>query len=51
LNAHVLNRPEVMITQAANKFDAEGNLIDSLTRDFITALLTAFKAWTLRMRA
>jgi chromate reductase, NAD(P)H dehydrogenase (quinone) len=51
LNAHVLNRPEVMITQAANKFDAEGNLVDGPTGDFITALLTAFKAWTLRMRA
>jgi chromate reductase, NAD(P)H dehydrogenase (quinone) len=50
LNAHVLNRPEVMITQAATKFDAEGKLTDQPTQDFIAALLSAFKAWTLRMR-
>jgi chromate reductase len=50
LNAHVLNRPEVMINAAAGKFDAEGNLTDQGTRDFIAAMLVAFKAWTLRMR-
>jgi chromate reductase len=50
LNAHLLTRPEVMIMQASTKFDAEGRLIDQPTRDFVAALLTAFKAWTLRMR-
>ena len=43
LNAHVLNRPEVMITQAQNKFDAEGKLTDQPTRDLIAQLLTSFR--------
>ena len=35
LNGLVMNRPEVMIPQAQNKFDAEGKLTDQATRDFI----------------
>ena len=50
LNGHVLNRPEVMINMASGKFDAEGKLTDQPTRDFIAAMLTAFKAWAIRMR-
>ena len=50
LNALVMNRPEVMIPAAQNKFDASGKLMDQATRDFITAHLTAFKAWVLRMK-
>ena len=51
LNAHVMNRPEVMITQAQNKFDADGKLTDQPTRDIMGTLLASFKDWTLRMRA
>ena len=51
LNAHILNRPEVMIGGSGAKFDAEGKLTDAPTRDFLAAMLVAFKAWTLRMRA
>ena len=50
LNGLVMNRPEVMIPAAQNKFDASGKLTDQQTRDFITAHLTAFKAWVLRMK-
>jgi chromate reductase, NAD(P)H dehydrogenase (quinone) len=50
LNGLVMNRPEVMIPAAQTKFDADGKLTDQPTRDFITAHLTAFKAWVLRMR-
>jgi chromate reductase, NAD(P)H dehydrogenase (quinone) len=50
LNGLVMNRPEVMIPAAQTKFDANGKLTDQPTRDFITAHLTAFKAWVLRMR-
>ena len=50
LNGLVMNRPEVMIPAAQNKFDAEGKLTDQATRDFITAHLAAFKAWVLRMK-
>ncbi len=50
LNGHVMNRPEVMIGQAGSKFDAEGKLTDQPTREFLAGMLTALKAWTLRMR-
>jgi chromate reductase len=50
LNGLVMNRPEVMIPAAQNKFDAAGRLMDQPTRDFITAHLAAFKAWALRLR-
>ena len=39
LNGLVMNRPEVMIPQAQNKFDADGKLTDQATRDFIAAHL------------
>ncbi len=51
LNAHILNRPEVMIGGAGSKFDAEGKLTDAATREFLGAMLTAFAAWVRRMRA
>ncbi len=50
LNGLVMNRPEVMIPAAQNKFDAQGTLTDDATRDFMTAHLAAFKAWVLRLR-
>src|SRR6201999_4413196 len=45
LNAYILNRPEVMISQAQNKFDAQGKLTDQPTRDIIAQLLTSFREW------
>ena len=50
LNGLVMNRPEVMIPLAQNKFDANGKLTDQQTRDFIAAHLLAFKAWVMRMQ-
>ncbi len=50
LNGLVMNRPEVMVPTAQNKFDAAGKLTDQPTRDFIAAHLAAFKAWVLRLR-
>ena len=50
LNGLVMNRPEVMIPQAQNKFDAEGKLTDQATREFIAAHLAAFKAWVLQLK-
>ncbi|HZS85638.1 MAG TPA: NADPH-dependent FMN reductase [Stellaceae bacterium] len=50
LNMHVLNKPEVMIANAASRFDAEGRLTDEATRGFIRDLLTALAAWTKRLR-
>ncbi len=48
MNGFVMNRPEVMIGQAQTKFDAEGNLTDKPTRDFLAAMLIAFASWVRR---
>jgi len=50
LNGMVLNRPEVMIGSAAQRFDAEGRLADENTREFVRALLLSLKDWTERLR-
>ena len=50
LDAMPVNRPEVMIGQAQNKFDADGNLTDEPTREFIRKLLVALRDWTLRLQ-
>ena len=50
LNMFPLNKPEVMIAQAQNKFDAQGRLTDEPTRKFIADLMTALAAWTKRLK-
>lgn len=42
--------PEVLVAQAQQKFDAEGNLIDEDTRARIQRLLKALVTWTQRVR-
>ncbi len=39
LNAHVVNRPEIMLPFAEQKFDASGNLTDEKTKELIKELL------------
>jgi chromate reductase, NAD(P)H dehydrogenase (quinone) len=51
LNALVVTRPSVIIGLAAEKFDAQGRLIDEPTRGLIGELLTALAEWTRRHRA
>lgn len=51
LNAYVLNRPEIMIAQAATRFDAAGRLTDAPTRELMQTFLEAFAAWIRRLRA
>jgi chromate reductase len=41
LNMPVVNQPEVMIGNAAQKFDQNGQLIDEMTKEFIQKLLLA----------
>lgn len=41
LNMHPLNKPEVMVPTAQDKFDAKGNLTDPKTRQKIAELLNA----------
>jgi chromate reductase len=50
LNAHLLNKPEVLISQAATKFDAGGRLTDETARGLIATQLAALRDWTLRLR-
>jgi hypothetical protein len=49
LNMFPLNRPEVMIAQAQNKFDDQGRLTEETT--FIGDLLVALADWTRRLDA
>jgi chromate reductase len=50
LNLLTLNRPEVLVTRAWEKFDAEGNLKDEATLQQIGDLLKALDTWTRRLR-
>jgi chromate reductase len=47
---HVLPRPEVFITHAAGKFDAQGGVTDETTRKFLGELLAGFGPWITRMK-
>jgi chromate reductase len=47
LNMYPLNRPEVMIPSAAEKFDEAGNLTDTHTKEKIAELLQALYDYTL----
>jgi chromate reductase, NAD(P)H dehydrogenase (quinone) len=49
LNMFPINRPEVMIGNSADKFDASGTLTDEPTREFIAKLLQSLVDWTSRI--
>lgn len=51
LNAHILNRPEIMVGSASTRFDDHLRLTDDNTREMIINLLTGLRDWTLRLRA
>jgi chromate reductase len=46
LDMHPLNKPEVLIFQCFNKFDAECRLTDDVARGLISDLMKALLAWT-----
>ena len=48
LDVPVLNKPEVFIQYAWEKFDSDGNMIDETTRDQIKSLLEALVKFTRR---
>lgn len=50
LNVFPINQPEVMIGNASERFDAEGNLTDETTREFIRQLLQNLTDWTRRIQ-
>jgi chromate reductase, NAD(P)H dehydrogenase (quinone) len=49
-DSYVVNRPEVMIPFAQDKFDPEGKLNDSKTGEKIKELVEALVVWTIRLR-
>lgn len=50
LNMFPLNQPEVMIANAAEKFDEQGNLKDPQTEQKIKELLEALVEWTRQLK-
>jgi chromate reductase, NAD(P)H dehydrogenase (quinone) len=50
LDAHILSQPEIMISTAQTRFNAEGHLTDQLTRELIEKQIRALKDWALRLR-
>ncbi len=51
LNMFPVNQPEVMIGNAAERFDDDGNLTDESTRKRIGELLASLVVWTRRLDA
>jgi len=51
LNMYPLNSPEVMIANAQDRFDADGNLIHEKTRELVGRLLNSLVHWTRRLKA
>jgi chromate reductase, NAD(P)H dehydrogenase (quinone) len=50
LNILLVNQPEVFITGANTKFDAEGRLTDEVTRKLVAKLMQALVDWTKRLK-
>jgi chromate reductase len=49
LNMHAVNQPEVMIGNASERFDANGNLADETSRELIRRLLANLVDWARRV--
>ena len=49
LNMFPVNQPEVMIANASQHFDAQGNLTNDATKEFIRQLLQNLVDWTRRI--
>jgi chromate reductase len=50
LDMHPVNKPEVMVTFAPQKFDSEGKLIDETARKLIAELLANLAAWAIKLK-
>jgi chromate reductase len=50
LDMQPVNRPEVMLSDAAHNVDVEGNLTNEQTRQLIGQLLEALAAWTIKLK-
>lgn len=50
LNMHPVNRPEVFVTFAPQKFDDKGNLIDDKTKQVVKELLGNLVSWAMKLK-
>lgn len=50
LDLKVLNKPEVMIGGAADRFDSDGKLTHEPTREFLIKMLESLRDWTLKLK-
>jgi chromate reductase len=50
VDVHPINKPEVLVARAHEKFDAEGRLTDEATRKHVRQLVEALVAWTRLLR-
>jgi chromate reductase len=50
VNLHVMNKPEIVIAKAAEKFDVNGKLTDEATRKMLSTFMKSLKDWTERLR-
>jgi len=50
IDIHPLNKPEVIVANAAEKFDKQGNLTDEHTKEKIKELLEALVEWTKKLK-
>jgi len=51
LNMYPVNQPEVLIANAAQRFNERGELTDETSRDLIRKLLAELVAWTKKLKA
>jgi chromate reductase len=49
-NSYCMPQPEILVFRAHEKIDADGNLTDPPTRDFLAKYLIAFAAWVRRFQ-
>jgi chromate reductase, NAD(P)H dehydrogenase (quinone) len=50
MNMLVMNRPEILLTRAQDKFGADGVLVDEQTRGVVRKYLEALRDWTMMLR-
>ena len=48
-NMLILNKPQVLVSHVAEKFDAKGQLTDGTTRYYVRMLINALLDWTRRL--
>jgi chromate reductase len=47
-SSYCMPQPEILVSRAHEKFDAEGKLTDAATREYLSRYLVAFEAWVRR---